>query len=362
VLTTDFSGAALPADQRRIRSSGDQTGAGGVTINRTVEAIVTLPATTTTGFAAGQNGAVMQWDGSQWNDAATPRRFNTDIEDAYCSSASNCWFVGLSGDIVYWDGTTFTTSSNTNRDLYAVSCNPVNPSQCYAVGESGTIETWNGSSWSRSTSANGENLNGLHCLNGECYAVGDNGTILHFDGSNWIDESVGGGTNLNAIHCLAVDECWAVGDRRNNNFTLLQRDSSNWTDQSQFDRNNRENLNGIACLPLSSNCWAVGDNGTLLEYTGTLPWTLSSGPSSGNLLDAWCSSTANECWAVGAGSGGRRRRGRGSSNAPLHWQGGSWVTTSTASRNRSQLSAIEFISGAGSSGSLTTSTWQEYIP
>jgi Tfp pilus assembly protein PilX len=362
ILSTDFSGAALASDQRRIQSTAEQYAADGSIITRSVEAIITLPATSMAGFAAGQNGTLMEWDGSTWNDAQTPRRFNTDIEGAYCSSANNCWFVGLNGDIVHWDGTTLTTTSNTSRDLFDISCHPLNPAQCFAVGERGTIETWNGSSWSRSTSANGEDINGIHCLASGCYAVGDNGTIYHFDGSNWLDESIGGNTNLNAIHCLAADECWAVGNNRNNNFTIWQRNIGGWTDQSQYDRNNNEDLNGIACLPLSADCWAVGDNGTLLSFTGTLPWTLDNSPSRGNLLDVSCSSTAEECWAVGASNGGRRRRGRGRSNAPLHWLGGNWTSSSTSSPNRTQLSAIEYISGAGGSGTLTTSAWQELLP
>ncbi len=353
VMTTDSTGTALPSDARRIRSTGNLASVSGIIITRTIETIVTLASnTSTTAFAAGKNGTILQWDGSQWNPIPTPRRLETDIKDAYCSSATNCWFVGKDGEIVHWDGTTFTTTSNSSKDLNAISCNPFNPAQCFAVGEEGTIQTWNGSSWIQSRSANRKELNGVFCLNVECYAVGKDGTILHYNGSSWIDESIGGRTDLNAIHCLTVNDCWAVGDNNNRSFTLLQRNSSGWTDRSQYDRRNNVDLNGIACLPLSSDCWAVGDNGTLMRFNGSLPWTLSSSPIGSKISDATCSSTTTECWAISSSE----------RSGPLRWQGGGWITTPISSRN-TKLSTIAIISGSGSgSGTLTVSGWEELIP
>lgn len=362
ILNTDSSGNALPADQFRVRSSGDLNGIGGAMLNRTIETIISIPDTTNTGFTAGQNGTIMQWDGNRWNDINTP--FNYDIEDIYCSSSTNCWFVGINGYISHWDGTTYTTSTNTSRDLFAVSCNPLNTSQCFAVGEQGRIETWNGSSWTRSTSPNGRNLNSIHCPDSECYAVGDRGTILHYDNNNWVDESMGN-TDLNGIECVTDTDCWVVGDRDNNSFTILRRTSSGWTDVSLYDRNNDQNLNAISCSATTLDCWAVGDRGVFLSYDGTMPWTLlrnRRNRNNNNLLDIWCSTLATDCWAVGSANGGRRRRGRGSNSAPLHWQGGSWTTTTTTTRNRSQLSAIVFFPGFSGSTSVTHADWQEIIP
>ena len=344
VLTTDFTGAALPSGQLRINSIGSLATSGSAVINRTVEAIITLGGGTITTWAAGKNGRLYQWDGSQWDRISAP--FTFDINAIHCSSANDCWFVGDNGNIGHWNGTAFSTSRPGWNDLKDISCNPNNATQCFAVGEDGEIMARNGASWSLSPTPTGRDLNAIHCPDSNCYAVGDKGTILEWVAGSWVDASMSGIDDLNGIACLSSTNCWAVGDERSDRFTTLNRIGSGWSNES-FRLGDKKDLKDIACIPITGSCMAVGKDGTLLSYDGSLPWTRASSGTGKDIDTITCSSVATECWAV-AGSNKNR-------STVLHWTGTSW------SSSRAQISTVFITPGSGSS-SLTTSAWREIIP
>jgi len=348
ILYTDFNGLALPTGQARISSIGSLTAPDGLLINRTVEEIITVPVLI--GWAVGNNGLVLRWDGSQWLPITTPFTFN--INDVHCNtSASDCWFVGDGGIIAHWDGLTFSTSTVSTENLNAVACDPGNASLCFTVGNGGTLVAWNGSTWSVSTWPSGQNLNGIHCPASDCYVVGDSGTILHYSAS-WGDES-SGAVNLNDIHCTSTANCWAVGDRDANRFYTLNRLGSPTWVSSTLSSNKRRNLMAVSCTASPGSCWAVGLNGRTLLNNGTAPWSLDTTGSTASFNDLWCSQTSTECWATGKAAGGQ--------NTLMHWQGVSWINTTTTIAPK-EFTAIHFAVDADSAATLTTLAWQEAIP
>ncbi|MCP3676429.1 MAG: hypothetical protein GY721_02225, partial [Deltaproteobacteria bacterium] len=70
----------------------------------------------------------------------------TDIKDITCTSLSDCWGVGKDGEIVHWNGGSWSNvTSPTSEDIVSVSC--ASDTYCQAVGKSGEIIQWDGSNW-----------------------------------------------------------------------------------------------------------------------------------------------------------------------------------------------------------------------
>jgi hypothetical protein len=76
-----------------------------------------------------------------------------------------------------------------------------------------------------------------------------------------------------------------------------------------------QNLNGVFCFPGGTECWAVGNAGTILRWNGATWGTVAS--SVGSILRAvTCTSTTN-CFAVGDTTGGN--------DVILQWNGFNWT-------------------------------------
>jgi len=292
--TTDFDGLPLAADLCRIRTQGTVSDS---STTRTIESIVKFT-TVTRGFAVGENGKALQWDGSSWNSVNTGT--GRYLMGVFCDMADDCWAVGDEGKIIHWDGSSWSsTSSGTTRMFRGVACQPVAPFYCFAVGDNGTIRRWNGTSWSSISSGTNRDLRDVTCPSTVCYSVGSNGNIRRYDGSSWSNDHSGTGITLRAIECITETDCWAVGSETSNNFRFVRRTSS-WSTVSVSSSNSTD-LEGVACIT-SSDCWAVGKNKNstfaFLHWDG---WSWSYQPLSGgeeNLNDISCLANG-ECWAVG---------------------------------------------------------------
>ena len=226
------------------------------------------------GWAVGNNGTILIWNGSEWADTGSGAT-NRNLNGLYCVTADDCWAVGdrrnhrgtivrLSGGT--WTNTGFPTNSSPNENLNAIHC--LSGSQCWAVGDNGTLVRWNGSSWTNAASPTGDDLNGVTCVAADnCWAVGDDGTIVHWNGSSWTNAASPTGDDLNGVTCVAADNCWAVGD----DGTIVRWNGSSWTNAASPTG---DDLNGVTCVA-ADNCWAVGDDGTVALWNGS-NWTTAS--------------------------------------------------------------------------------------
>ena len=76
------------------------------------------------------------------------------------SSAANGWAVGENGRILRWNGANWANfASPTGQDLMSVYINPINSNNGWAVGFNGAIIQWNGANWANFASPTGQGPN-----------------------------------------------------------------------------------------------------------------------------------------------------------------------------------------------------------
>lgn len=163
------------------------------------------------GFAVGNSGRILRYNGSTWTQNTSPTTNN--LYGVYIVSASEAWAVGASGHIVRWNGTSWSNfTSPTSQQLNSVymldSTGSGTADSGFAVGKNGVIIYYNGSSWSTLSSGTSHNLNGVAIYNtaDDAWAVGDGGIVLHWDGSTWSTYAVSSSYNLNAISLVAPQQ------------------------------------------------------------------------------------------------------------------------------------------------------------
>jgi hypothetical protein len=315
----------------------------------------------------------------------------------YCKSSTDCWAVGYYqnggprlDEALLWNGTKWSavtvpapggTAGSDVNELFDVWCTAA--SNCWAAGEYGSFgpnETlfnqalhWNGSTWSvvstpnpGGTATNDQStLESVRCTSaGNCWAVGLDGTIspptwlneaLHWNGASWslVTTPSPGGTAtgdfsyLAGLSCASATSCWAAGayGAEGTTFTSLNQvlhwDGGQWSqvttpnpDGTGAGANNL--LAGVACTS-ASNCWAVGDYGSISGSVGTVlnealrwngtNWSLATTPDpagtgngASNILNGVRCASASNCWAVGTQSS----PGQFELNEALLWNGTKW--------------------------------------
>lgn len=150
------------------------------------------------GFAVGDNGVILKYDGSNWT--ADSSSVSTDLFGVYVVSSSEAWAVGASGDILKWNGSTWSLfDTSVSQQLNAVAMLDTNGDGAanfgVAVGNSGRILTYNGSSWSSTTSSS-NNLFAVGVIDAsDAWAAGASGLLTHWDGSVWTTSSVAQAVN-----------------------------------------------------------------------------------------------------------------------------------------------------------------------
>src|SRR3990172_7873266 len=124
--------------------------------------------------------------------------------------------------------------------------------------------------------------------------------------------------NLNSVYCTSATDCWAVGDAG----TIIYWNGTSW---SSITSPTTQNLNEVYCTN-ANNCWAVGQNNgndfTFVQWDGAA-WTsqlLTDAVNVQDLNGVYCIA-ANDCWAVGSRNGNNftfvRRTGAGWAAQPL---------------------------------------------
>lgn len=156
------------------------------------------------GFAVGNSGRILQYNGSQWSVATSPVAQN--LTGVFVVSANQAWAVGASGSILRWQGSWSIVSSPVSVPLNGVAMLDTDGDGYanigWAVGNGRTIITYNGTSWSTQSSGSG-NLFGITIVGrNDAWAVGTSGMAMHWDGSSWTSISSGVAVQLNSIATL----------------------------------------------------------------------------------------------------------------------------------------------------------------
>lgn len=164
------------------------------------------------GFAVGDDGIILSFDGSSWNPAESPT--TADLNAVEFVSADEAWAVGDAGTVLRYNAgdwrviTPFTTADL--HDTWFVM-----PDDGWFVGSSGAVYHYDGSGWTAYEVPNPD-------VNFYCAAFptsvkgwvgGDNTTLLRFnDGAfNRVGGLPTGPWELRAMTAPTGDKAWAVG-------------------------------------------------------------------------------------------------------------------------------------------------------
>jgi hypothetical protein len=321
----------------------------------------------------------------------------SELTAVRCRVASDCWAVGryfnangaTLNQALHWNGTKWSvmptptpggTLNGDDNELFDVNCSAAN--FCWAAGEYGNkgiagvtlnqLLRWNGHKWSLvagmpqpagTSDGDFQGLGSVRCTSvSNCLAVGSFGTegstviqqneALRWDGTKWSTLTVvspGGTANfdfsvLSGLACNSATNCWAAGSY--GNFAgptslnqILFWDGTTWTQDNNIanpdgtGQGAANELLGATCSS-ASNCWAIGDFGSIQNSQGEIlnqalhwdgaAWSLTLPPNPGGITDGSfnslsavrCTAKTN-CWAVG---------GTDRVNVALHWDGAMWST------------------------------------
>ncbi len=159
------------------------------------------------GFAVGEAGIILRYNGSTWAAMTSPTTQN--LNGVVVVSASEAWAVGDGGVILRWNGSTWSSfSSPVTTSLNAIAMLDTNNNGLadmgFAVGASGRVLSYNGTSWSSQTFGSNALL-GVSIVNEQdAWLVGASGTALHWDGSTWTSVASGTTRQLNTVSMVPV--------------------------------------------------------------------------------------------------------------------------------------------------------------
>lgn len=224
-----------------------------------------------TGWACGNNGQVLKWDGETWSKVDTGLAKNENLMAVAFADENEGWVMGTHGVILhYTNGSWNLDASPTQEILYSA---VVTPSRSvWAVGSNGTLLTYNGISWGKvapmapggapATVLDDIYGIGLYGQNNG-WACGNRGLILSFDGQKWQTYSASPSTErLNSVSVINEVQAWIVGAYG----TILRYNGTAWSKMgtafSGFD------LYDIH-MKSDDDGWAVGQDGTITYYDGS---------------------------------------------------------------------------------------------
>jgi len=257
------------------------------------------------------------------------------------SSDNNVIAAGKNGEVYIYDGSNWsgpiTITGNSGEDLEDVSV--INSTSSIVVGKKGTVLVQNNNVWSSLTTPNGEDLRGVWAYSPtDFYVFGKKGTAYHYNSGAWNDlsattnnkdfEEAWGDTNAvygltkkGVIHTFTRP---ANTPSSNNTCDTASGDDfkSFWGDGSgsfylagkkgeirKFDGVSNcslittasENLEGIYGSSVTGDIYAVGKKGVLVK-NGTPTWSESTVANGEDLKAVWVSDSGTPYYAGKKGS------------------------------------------------------------
>ena len=354
----DITSSFLAGTDCRVTVQGRVSSVGAVapdTALRTVSADLRLASGE--GWAVGDNGSILRWDGASWSAVASSTTEN--LYGVHCVSANDCWAAGSGGTILHWNGSAWlATASGTTGTLQAISCAPLTPGHCFANGATpiflglfllATSRYWDGVNWTSGGANFALDINDYYsdiaCPSSTCFSTTGGGRIRQ-SSTSW-GNAFNNTIPLNGIDCAASAQCWAVGDLSGNNYYFVRNNGGSWSVQTVPAANNvRSNLNAVSCSAVD-DCWAAGDVGSgryvLVHWNGT-SWSsfgFQNGQHRDNLNGIHCAS-ASDCWAVGDQQNGWNL---------IHYDGASWSHVGSSAASPTNLNDV-YLPSTGTAVSL----------
>jgi hypothetical protein len=344
-------------------------------------------------IAVGSNGTVLRGSGGTWSPQ--PPGTGLGLVAVRGASAADLWTAGFGGQLIRYDGTKWTaTRQGFEGQIRSIAV--LKPTDVWAVGDGGFIAHYDGTKWTTVTSGTTSNLTSIWAVSPtEIYAVGDNNTFLRFLGLTW---SPGPypviSQHARAVYATGSANIWSVATSPTPNQVYLFRyNGVSWsgfvlTDPSAPGMTRVQSVNAMWGITQGANeliyfvgksfaafsnvtggtanttytfpasgaelravhgtastdVWAVGDNGVVMQHTGAGAWqVVNTGLPAANLLGVWHGSTTSPLWVVG------------DQGTLWNFDGSSWAAKESNTRNRLNavlgLSQTDFWVG-GASGTM----------
>ena len=225
------------------------------------------------GWACGNNGTVLKWDGETWSRVETGYAKNENLLAVAFANENEGWFTGSHGIILHYNNGTWTQEdAQTQESLYSLAV--TRAKTVWVVGSNATILTFNGVSWGKMTTSSegttqspvtvADDLYGVNFSDqNNGWAVGNRGTILRYDGTKWAPYPGSPSTErLNSVSCISNVQAWIVGAFG----TILSFNGTVWNKQGNA-------FSGVDLYDIfmkdESDGWVAGQDGTLLYYDGS---------------------------------------------------------------------------------------------
>jgi hypothetical protein len=267
-------------------------------------------------WAVGAGGRIHHWDGAAWS--SPPGGAVGSYYGIQGTSAADIWAVG--DQISHWDGVRWNDMPVPEHSLHSVWA--VRPDRAWAVGDYGQIVRWDGTSWTivRAGGTQGESLLGVWGTGDtDVWAVGHDsagGEVLHDDGTGWTvvlagqpssassvwgaggqvfvgfyyaimrydgtswSSSASTAEDITALTGTGPNDVWAVQSGFSpSGFKLLHWDGASWSDGSP-------GLPGVSITSVAvdpvAGVWVAGLSGTLATLVGGT-WQVETGLTYNNL-------------------------------------------------------------------------------
>ena len=271
---------------------------------------------------------VVHYDGTSWRETSVP-----DVGPLTAVAATTdgeAWALGPAGAILHWNGLEWQSAATAAQNGGAVlrGLAALAPNNVWAVGsrQGAPFAThWNGAIWQTvqlPTAPDGGSLNAICGSATDLWAVGvaadaTHVVTLHFDGTTWSsvpDAGVSDG-GLLTVATIGPNDVWAGGD------ALLQHyDGTQWRDVSQTFSGVHEGLAAVS----SSNVWLAGAGGVAhwdgAAWSPVTPRQMGLAAGANAQFAAVSAQSPSDAWAAGT------LGANGATSTPLivHWDGSAW--------------------------------------
>ncbi len=263
-------------------------------------------------WAVGNSGAIGRFNGTSWT-LVVPSPTNRNLNAIYCPTSSTCFAVGQSGTILQLTGGEWKAMpSTTGQALNGLYC--LSATSCFAAGASGTILKLTGSAWALHRDTGNETWNDLWMFSDSSgFVVGASGFIWRLNGSagsNWALNQDTGSQTWNDIWMYGPASGIVVGTGGQ---VRRYRGGSDW---SSNDGTGLTGTWNAVWMASDTSGWAVGNNasGELIYQRTPSGWVRLTLPVATlpnvNLFGVHCANV-DVCFASGASGNIFRRSGGG---------------------------------------------------
>lgn len=153
-------------------------------------------------------GSILHWNGSSWSTSYSlpndPWLYDLDMV-----SASDGWFVSMSGNVYRWSGGAWNLFGNYGAALYAIDM--VSATDGWIVGANGTILRWNGNTWAQVPSPISAYLADVSMASSNRGWIVGGTKLLMWDGASWVQQPQPSTSGLNTVQAVSETEAWAGG-------------------------------------------------------------------------------------------------------------------------------------------------------